>query len=77
VQKRLEMPKPPPGPTGTGLARVLRSHRPDLPIVLLSGYIGALQAQQTRAAGVTEVLCKPIQCHEIATMLARVLHCSV
>jgi signal transduction histidine kinase len=63
-----------PGLTGTGLARVLRSRRPDLPIVLVSGYTGAIQAQQTLAAGVSELLSKPIQSHEMATTLARVLH---
>jgi signal transduction histidine kinase len=62
-----------PGLTGTGLARVLRRHRPDLPIVLVSGY-GAIQTQQALAAGVSELLSKPIQSHEMATTLARVLH---
>jgi PAS domain S-box-containing protein len=62
-----------PGLTGTGLARVLRRHRPDLPIVLVSGY-GAIQTQQALAAGVSELLAKPIQSHEMATTLARVLH---
>jgi predicted ATPase/signal transduction histidine kinase/ActR/RegA family two-component response regulator len=63
-----------PGLTGTGLARLLRSHRPDLPIVLVSGYMGAIQPQQARAAGVSELLSKPIQSHELATALARLLH---
>jgi signal transduction histidine kinase/DNA-binding response OmpR family regulator len=63
-----------PGLTGTGLARVLRSHRPDLPIVLVSGYPGAIQVQQARAAGVSEILSKPVQSREIATALARALH---
>jgi CheY-like chemotaxis protein len=63
-----------PGLTGTGLARVLHSHRPDLPIVLLSGYTGAIQTQPALAAGVSELLSKPIQSHEMATTLARVLH---
>jgi signal transduction histidine kinase len=63
-----------PGLTGTGLARMLRSHRPDLPIVLVSGNPGAIQAQQARAAGVSEVLSKPAQSHQMATTLARVLH---
>jgi CheY-like chemotaxis protein len=63
-----------PGLTGTGLARLLRSHRPDLPIVLVSGYIGAIQPQQARAAGVSELLSKPIQSHDLATALARLLH---
>jgi signal transduction histidine kinase/DNA-binding response OmpR family regulator len=63
-----------PGLTGTALARVLRSHRPDLPIVLVSGYPGAIQVQQARAAGVSEILSKPVQSREIATALARALH---
>jgi signal transduction histidine kinase/DNA-binding response OmpR family regulator len=63
-----------PGLTGTGLARMLRSHRPDLPIVLVSGYTGGIHAQQAHAAGVSEVLSKPAQSHEMATVLARVLH---
>jgi CheY-like chemotaxis protein len=45
-----------------------------LPIVLVSGYTGAIQTQQTLAAGVSELLSKPIQSHEMATTLARVLH---
>jgi two-component system cell cycle sensor histidine kinase/response regulator CckA len=63
-----------PGLTGTGLARALRIHRPDLPIVLVSGYPGAIQVQQARAAGVSEILSKPVQSREIATALARALH---
>jgi FixJ family two-component response regulator len=63
-----------PGLTGTGLARVLHHHRPDLPIVLVSGYIGAMLTQDALAAGVSELLTKPLQSREIATTLARVLH---
>jgi CheY-like chemotaxis protein/two-component sensor histidine kinase len=63
-----------PGLNGTGLARVLHSHRPDMPIVLVSGYPGAIHAQQAHAAGVSEVLAKPARSHEMAMALARVLH---
>ena len=63
-----------PGLTGTGLASVVRRHRPDLPIVLVSGYSGPLLTQQALAAGVSELLTKPLQSREIATTLARVLH---
>jgi PAS domain S-box-containing protein len=63
-----------PGLTGTGLASVLRRHRPDLPIVLVSGYSGPLLTQQALAAGVSELLTKPLQSREIAITLARVLH---
>jgi predicted ATPase/signal transduction histidine kinase/CheY-like chemotaxis protein len=63
-----------PGLTGTGLARVLRHRRPDLPIVLVSGYSDAILTQNALAAGVSELLTKPLQSREIATTLARVLH---
>ena len=63
-----------PGLTGTGLASVLRRHRPDMPIVLMSGYSGPILTQQALAAGVSELLTKPLQSREIATTLARVLH---
>jgi PAS domain S-box-containing protein len=63
-----------PGLTGTELARAIRSHRPDLPIVLVSGYTGAIPTQQAFAIGVSELLSKPIQSHEMAATLARVLH---
>jgi signal transduction histidine kinase len=63
-----------PGLTGTRLARVVHHHRPDLPIVLMSGYSDANLTQDARAAGVSELLTKPLQSREIATTLARVLH---
>jgi CheY-like chemotaxis protein len=63
-----------PGLTGTGLARALRRHRSDLPIVLVSGYSGPILTQDALAAGVSELLTKPLQSREIATTLARVFH---
>jgi CheY-like chemotaxis protein len=45
-----------------------------LPIVLVSGYSGPILTQQALAAGVSELLTKPLQSREIATTLARVLH---
>jgi CheY-like chemotaxis protein len=63
-----------PGLTGAGLANVLRRHRPDLPIVLVSGYSGPIFTQDALAAGVSDLLTKPLQSREIATTLARVLH---
>ena len=63
-----------PGLTGTGLASVMRRQRPDLPIVLVSGYSGPILTQQAFAAGASELLVKPLQSREIATTLARVLH---
>jgi len=63
-----------PGLTGTGLARALRRHRPDLPIVLVSGYSGPILTQDALAAGVSELLTKPLKSRDVATTLARVLH---
>ncbi len=40
-----------PGISGTGLASVMRRHRPDLPIVLVSGYSGPILTQHALAAG--------------------------
>ncbi len=66
-----------PGLTGTELARMLRHRRPDLPIVLTSGYSGATLTHGALGAGVSELLTKPLQSREMAAALARVLHRSV
>jgi NO-binding membrane sensor protein with MHYT domain/nitrogen-specific signal transduction histidine kinase len=63
-----------PGLTGTGLARRLHRRRPNLPIVLVSGYGGPALTRQALTAGVSELLAKPLQSRQIATTLARVLH---
>jgi FixJ family two-component response regulator len=64
-----------PGLTGTGLAIELRRRRLDIPIVLVSGYASSTVPQQTlAAAGVSEMLEKPLQSRQIATALDRVLH---
>jgi PAS domain S-box-containing protein len=62
-----------PGLTGTDLARSLRRHRRDLPIMLVSGYIGPMMSERALAAGVDAILKKPVQSRELATALARVL----
>jgi predicted ATPase/signal transduction histidine kinase/GAF domain-containing protein/ActR/RegA family two-component response regulator len=62
-----------PGLTGTALAKRLRRQRPDLPIVLVSGYSDPNLTEQTLAAGITALLAKPVQSRQIATTLARVL----
>jgi CheY-like chemotaxis protein len=45
-----------------------------LPIILLSGYSGPTLTRQALAAGVSELLAKPLQSRQIAATLARVLH---
>ena len=63
-----------PALTGTDLARHVRRLRPDLPVVLVSGYSGPILTQQALGAGVSELLKKPVQSRELASALARVLH---
>ena len=62
-----------PGLSGTELARALRGRRADLPIILVSGYIGPLISERARGAGVDAILTKPVQSRELAAALARVL----
>jgi PAS domain S-box-containing protein len=62
-----------PGITGTQLASSLRARRADLPILLMSGYIGPMMSERAAGAGVNEILKKPLQSREIAAALSRVL----
>jgi CheY-like chemotaxis protein len=62
-----------PGLTGTEFAALLRRRRSDLPIVLVSGYLGPMLAERARIAGVTGILKKPVQTREMAEALAQAL----
>jgi len=62
-----------PGLTGTQLTQALRQHAPHLPVLLVSGYGGALLAQRASAAGVNRVLAKPLQRARLAEALAELL----
>jgi CheY-like chemotaxis protein len=59
-----------PDMTGHDLARALLKIRPDIPIVMTSGYIQEQDAQAALQAGVREVISKP---HSVED-LGRVLH---
>jgi signal transduction histidine kinase/CheY-like chemotaxis protein len=65
-----------PGLIGTVLAHEIRKLRPDVPIVLMSGYSGAQMHERARAAGISEILRKPVQSKDIAECFSRVLHSS-
>jgi CheY-like chemotaxis protein len=62
-----------PGLTGTALAQAARKARPDLPVILVSGYTGVAAGEVAAGAGVTEVLRKPVQSRELAAALAHAL----
>jgi FixJ family two-component response regulator len=62
--------------TGTELASALHEIRPDLPILLMTGHGGPGKSRGSRAAGIREVLKKPLLSADLAKGLARhlVLH---
>jgi PAS domain S-box-containing protein len=63
--------------SGTALADEIRRVRPDLPIVLMSGFSDARVVSRARSSGVREVLRKPLRMRDIAECLERVLASSV
>jgi PAS domain S-box-containing protein len=62
-----------PGMTGLELASAIAGLRPQLPIILLTGFIDDLPDDTIRGAGVSHVLRKPSTLQEIAATLAEVL----
>jgi CheY-like chemotaxis protein len=58
---------------GTELAREIHRLRPELPIVLMSGYSGAQLHERAGAVEIREVLRKPLQSKDIADCFGRVL----
>jgi PAS domain S-box-containing protein len=57
---------------GSDLVRRLRTLRPDMPIVLMSGFAGTRLIERARIAGVHDVLRKPLQRRDIAESLGRI-----
>jgi DNA-binding NtrC family response regulator len=62
-----------PDLTGTELAREMRQLRPDIPIILMSGYSGAILSERAQAAEVIDVLRKPLVRRDIAVPVSRAL----
>jgi predicted ATPase/signal transduction histidine kinase/ActR/RegA family two-component response regulator len=63
-----------PDLTGTELAREIRRLRPNISIILMSGYSGAQLSERALAAGIIDVLHKPLVRRDIAEPVARALH---
>jgi CheY-like chemotaxis protein len=60
-----------PGMTGCKLAVAVHEIRPDLPMILMTGYSGQIESQRLQAAGVREVLKKPLLSAAVSACLAR------
>jgi CheY-like chemotaxis protein len=62
-----------PGMIGTELARELLAVRPDLPIILVSGFSETILPQHIEALGIREFMMKPIIMRHLAETLRKVL----
>jgi PAS domain S-box-containing protein len=62
-----------PNLTGDALARELLSIRPDLPIILCTGFSYTVTPEKATALGIRAFLMKPILSHELAQTIQRVL----
>jgi|GEM_PF-721445 PAS domain S-box-containing protein len=62
-----------PNMTGDVLAGKLRELRPDIPIILCTGYAPPASAQARRAVGINEVVRKPIEPAELGMIIRRTL----
>ncbi|HEY9027300.1 MAG TPA: PAS domain-containing protein, partial [Burkholderiaceae bacterium] len=62
-----------PEMTGSELAGEIRRLRPDIPILLMTGYVTPALAARAKEMGVHEVLAKPLVMGDIADSLARAL----
>jgi CheY-like chemotaxis protein len=62
-----------PDMTGSELAREIRRVRPDIPIVLMSGYVTPALSERAHDLGIADVLAKPLVARDIARSLADAL----
>jgi DNA-binding NtrC family response regulator len=62
-----------PDMLGTELAQAIRRLRPNIPIILMTGYGGTQLANRAVDVGLNEVLRKPLHRRDLAESLARVL----
>jgi CheY-like chemotaxis protein len=63
-----------PGMSGTELATTLRQLRPELPIVIMSGYFSKISPQILDDLGQVELLGKPFTTDELLHAVHRALH---
>jgi len=59
--------------TGEELTYALRHIRPDIPIILCTGFSRLMDAAKAEALGLEALLMKPVDEHELATMLQQIL----
>ena len=63
-----------PGLTGTALSREMLRVRPDLPIILCTGFSELISRDKAKALGISEFIMKPISATELLRVIHRLLH---
>ena len=59
--------------TGEGLAQELRRLRPDIPIILCTGFSHVMHAERARELGIDAFLMKPLAMQELAQAIQQVM----
>ena len=62
-----------PGLTGEGLSRELLRIRPELPIILCTGFSHIMTAEKAKALGIQAYLMKPLAIRDLAPIVRHVL----
>jgi CheY-like chemotaxis protein len=62
-----------PAMTGEALARAVRQIRPDIPIILCTGFSHTMDADKARALGIDAFLFKPLRAWELSATIQQVL----
>jgi len=63
-----------PGMNGMTLARKIVDSRPELPIILISGYMDVVKEDELRQSGIKQFMMKPIGVSELAKTAGKYLH---
>lgn len=62
-----------PGMTGTALAEKIHTLRPNLPIILTTGYSATLTLEAVQAIGIRQLLLKPLTIDALGSAISKVL----
>ena len=62
-----------PNMTGIELTREIRRLRPDVPVILCTGFSELVSEDGTRALGIREVVMKPVLKNELAAAIRRAI----
>ncbi len=62
-----------PGMTGEKMAREMLAIRPDLPIIICTGFGDTITAESAKASGIRDFVMKPVSGRELAEIVSRLL----